>query len=345
MATVKLGRSNSSARSLDYADKRAVEKNGLNCDTEKVKDTKFEMKQVQEIYQKTDKTQAHTVIQSFSPEESKKLTPQQVNQMGMELAQEIAPTHQVAVYTHVDKEHLHNHIIINAIDLETGKKYHHHNDFERVKTVNDNICKAHHLEIIQPRKQHEKRTSSEIQMNRRGKTPWKDEVRRKIDSVMSDSSISSYKAFREHLEEKGVIVHDRGKNVTYELLEGNKKVRGSKLGSSYEKNTLKQEFNVRQKRATYRKTIANKSRQKRRIVSSKNRYEYNLARFKKSLCVDFEEKLTERKGLIPQMSKDYFKKKKFKANKPLKIISPVKFQRVIPKTIEPTRSLGNSLSL
>lgn len=214
-----------------------------------------------------------------------------------------------------------------------------------MKKVNDNICKAHHLEIIQPRKQHEKRTSAEIQMNRRGKTPWKDEVRRKIDSVMSDSSISSYKAFRKHLEENGVIVHDRGKNVTYELIEGNKRVRGSKLGSSYEKNTLKQEFNVRQKRATYRKTIANKSRQQRRVVSSKNRYEYNLSRFKKSLCVDFEEKLTERKGTIPQMNKDYFKNKKFKADKPLKIISSVKFQRVISKTIEPTRSLGNSLSL
>lgn len=122
-------------------------------------------------------------------------------------------------------------------------------------------------------------------------------------------------------------------------------MRGSKLGNSYEKNTIKQEFNVREKRATYRKTIANKSRQKRRFVSNKNRYEYNLDRFKKSLYVDFEEKLAEWKGTIPQMNKDYFKNKKFKANKPLTLSSPVKFQLVIRKTIEPARSLGQSLSL
>ncbi|EGO8335049.1 relaxase/mobilization nuclease domain-containing protein, partial [Enterococcus faecalis] len=168
---------------------------------------------------------------------------------------------------------------------------------------------------------------------------------KKIDSVMSDSSISSYQAFRERLEEKGVIIHDRGKNVTYELLEGNKRVRGAKLGSSYEKNTLKQEFNVRERKETYKKIIGNKASHNRRLVSSKNRYEYNLARFKKSLCVEFEEKLTERKGAMPRMNKDYFKTHKFKTDKSITLVSPVKFQRVIPKTIEPTRSLGKSLSL
>ncbi|MCS6719563.1 relaxase/mobilization nuclease domain-containing protein, partial [Proteus mirabilis] len=240
---------------------------------------------------------------------------------------------------------LHNHIIINAVDLETGKKYHHHNDFDRVKKVNDTICKEHHLEIIQPKKPHEKRTSAEIQMKRRGNSPWKDEVRKKIDSVMSDSSISSYKAFRERLKEKGVFVHDRGKNVTYELSEGNKRVRGSKLGSSYEKSTLTQEFSAREKRATYKQAISNKTIGKRRFASSKNRYEDNLARFKESMCVDFELKLMERKGAMPRMNKDYFKTHKFKTKKPLPNISPVTFTRVITKAVEPTRSLGKSLSL
>ncbi|EOV2563367.1 relaxase/mobilization nuclease domain-containing protein [Enterococcus faecalis] len=342
MATVKVSTTTSCSRAINYAEKRAEVKDGLNCDVEHAKQ---EMSMVREIHGKTDGTQAHLVIQSFSPEESQQLGAEKINQLGIELAEKIAPDHQIAVYTHVDKEHFHNHIVINSVNLETGKKYHQHKEFNHVKGLNDEILKQHHLEIVQPQKHFEKLTSAEVQIKRRGGTPWKDEVRKKIDSVMSDSSISSYQAFRERLEEKGVIIHDRGKNVTYELLEGNKRVRGAKLGSSYEKNTLKQEFNVRERKETYKKIIGNKASHNRRLVSSKNRYEYNLARFKKSLCVEFEEKLTERKGAMPRMNKDYFKTHKFKTDKSITLVSPVKFQRVIPKTIEPTRSLGKSLSL
>lgn len=38
-------------------------------------------------------------------------------------AENLAPNHQVAVYTHADTDHVHNHIVINSIDLETGRKY------------------------------------------------------------------------------------------------------------------------------------------------------------------------------------------------------------------------------
>ena len=58
------------------------------------------------------------MIQSFKPGE---VTPEQCNQLGLELAEKIAPNHQVAVYTHADTNHVHNHIVINSIDLETGK--------------------------------------------------------------------------------------------------------------------------------------------------------------------------------------------------------------------------------
>ncbi|MFN6688237.1 relaxase/mobilization nuclease domain-containing protein, partial [Enterococcus gallinarum] len=177
-----------------------------------------------------------------SPEESAQLGAEKINQLGMELAQAIAPDHQIAVYTHVDKEHFHNHIVINSVNLETGNKYHQYKEFNHVKGLNDKILKQHHLEIVQPQKHYEKLTSEEIQIKRREGTPWKDEVRRKIDEVMQDRSVSSYEAFRERLEERGIKVHERGQNVTYELLEDNKKVRGNKLGSSYERETIQQEL-------------------------------------------------------------------------------------------------------
>ena len=239
MATIKVSTTTSCSRAINYAEKRAEVKDGVNCDIDHAKQ---EMSMVREMHGKTDGTQAHLIIQSFSPEESQQLGAEKINQLGIELAEKIAPDHQIAVYTHVDKEHFHNHIVINSVNLETGNKYHQHKEFDHVKGLNDEILKQHHLEIVQPQKHYEKLTSAEVQIKRRGGTPWKDEVRRKIDEIMEDRSVSSYKAFRERLKENGVIVHDRGKNVTYELLEGHRKVRGNKLGSSYERENIQQEL-------------------------------------------------------------------------------------------------------
>ncbi|MBF2777497.1 relaxase/mobilization nuclease domain-containing protein, partial [Staphylococcus haemolyticus] len=108
MATTKLGNTKSASRAINYAEKRAEEKSGLNCDVDYAKSA---FKQTRSLYGKEDGVQAHTVIQSFSPGE---VTPEQCNQLGLELAEKIAPNHQVAVYTHTDKDHYHNHIVINS---------------------------------------------------------------------------------------------------------------------------------------------------------------------------------------------------------------------------------------
>ncbi len=89
----------------------------MNCDVDYAKSA---FKQTRALYGKENGIQAHTIIQSFKPGE---VTPEQCNQLGLELAEKIAPNHQVAVYTHADTDHVHNHIVINSIDLETGRKY------------------------------------------------------------------------------------------------------------------------------------------------------------------------------------------------------------------------------
>src|SRR5699024_4541845 len=59
----------------------------------------------------------------FKPDE---VTPEKANQVGLELAKKLAPNHEVAVYTHDDTNHVHNHIVINSVNFETGKKYQAH---------------------------------------------------------------------------------------------------------------------------------------------------------------------------------------------------------------------------
>lgn len=197
MATTKLGNTKSASRAINYAEKRAVEKSGLNCDVDYAKSA---FKQTRALYGKEDGIQAHTIIQSFKPGE---VTPEQCNQLGLELAEKIAPNHQVAVYTHADTDHVHNHIVINSIDLETGRKYQSNKkQREFVKKANDEICVSHHLSIPDRQAQIRYTQAEKGIVFHREEYSWKDELRELIENAKTHTS--NLETFSEHLEAKGV---------------------------------------------------------------------------------------------------------------------------------------------
>ena len=68
------------------------------------------------------KLDAIHIVQSFSSEDSKKLIPEQYTEQGEELVQKMFPGHQFAVVTHTDTDKMHNHIIVNPVNLKTGKR-------------------------------------------------------------------------------------------------------------------------------------------------------------------------------------------------------------------------------
>jgi len=241
MATVKVSTTKNGTRAINYAEKRATVKDGLNCE---IHNAKLEMATVRSFYNKTDNIQAHLIIQSFSHEESQQLGAEKINHLGIELAQKVAPDHQIAVYTHTDKEHFHNHIVMNSVSFSDGSKYHQHHFFDYVKSLNDEIAKEHGLNIVQESAL-ERKTIAEIKLEEKGQVSWKQEIRIAVDNTMKDRSVNSYERFRESLNEKGIDVSLRGENITYELLEGKNKVRGTKLGEDYQKEPLLTELNRR----------------------------------------------------------------------------------------------------
>src|SRR5699024_10748405 len=111
MATIQLGTNDSASQLCNYAEKRTIEKYGYNHDIDY---EKSQMKHTRELFSKNDGIQAHHVIQSFKPDE---VTPEKANQVGLELAKKLAPNHEVAVYTHDDTNHVHNHIVINSVNF------------------------------------------------------------------------------------------------------------------------------------------------------------------------------------------------------------------------------------
>jgi len=232
MATIKLSTTKNANALLKYAEKRAEVSNSLDCDVDYVRN---QFKATREIWGKSGGIQAHHMIQSFKPDE---VDPQKANEIGLQLAEKLAKGHEVAIYTHTDKDHIHNHIVINAVNYEDGRKFHAHGQeaIDRFREASDELCKEHGLSIVEERSSDVRYTLAEQSLLEKGESSWKDEIRTAIDQAKEQTA--SFEEFQERLKEQGVQATLRGKNITYEHLESNKKVRGSKLGLAYEKETI-----------------------------------------------------------------------------------------------------------
>ena len=86
----------------------------------------LEMMTTKQRFQKTNGRQFYHFVQSFS--ETDDLTPQEVNAIGLELAQRAFPGYEVVIATHVDTNHLHNHLVVNSVSCENGRKLHQNRD-------------------------------------------------------------------------------------------------------------------------------------------------------------------------------------------------------------------------
>lgn len=229
MATTKLGNTRVAARSISYAEKKAVVKSSINCDIDNVRAS---FRTVREIHGKNDGVQAHTIIQSFKPGE---VTPEQANALGRELAERVAKGHQVAIYTHGDTEHIHNHIVINSVADETGKKYQiNAKKRHEIKDTNDEICRENGLSIVE-KKQEIRKTQAEIELEKKGVVTWKQEIRDVVEVAKEKSKTKE--EFVEILRESNIYFKETNKTVTY-LHSNGQKIRGKRLGNLYDKEEI-----------------------------------------------------------------------------------------------------------
>lgn len=240
MATTYIKRSKSASRLVNYAEKRAVLKDGHNIDVDYAKS---EFKQVREIYGNRGSTEAYTSRVAFSPKEFDPKS-EQDQQKALDIAKEIYqktyPNHQVAMYVHNDTNSLHVHAVIGAINLETGKKLHGDwNEFrEKLVKNTDEVVKNHGLEVTIPNEKADKQTMSEIKMSERGDISWKAVMKQEIQEVLQKESCKNFDEFQEKLSERGISATERGKNITYTFDDINRKVRGSTLGNAYSKENV-----------------------------------------------------------------------------------------------------------
>ncbi|HGZ7422771.1 TPA: relaxase/mobilization nuclease domain-containing protein, partial [Streptococcus pneumoniae] len=174
----------------------------------------------QEVNQR--KIHSHHIIQSFSPDDH--LTPEQINRIGYEAAKELTGGRfRFIVATHVDKGHIHNHIILNSIDQNSDKKFLWDYKAEHnLRMVSDRLSKIAGAKIIENRYSHR-----QYEVYR--KTNYKYEIKQRVYFLIENS-----KNF-EDLKKKAKALHlkidFRHKHVTYFMTDSNMKqvVRDSKL--------------------------------------------------------------------------------------------------------------------
>ncbi|HFI0374009.1 TPA: SAG1250 family conjugative relaxase [Streptococcus suis] len=143
---------------------------------------------------KQTKIHAHHLIQSFSPED--KLTPEEINRIGYETIKELTGGNfRFIVTTHTDKDHIHNHILINSIDLNSDKKLKWDYAQERnLRMISDRLAKESGAKIIPPnRYSHEKFETYR-------KTNHKFELKQRLYFLMENS-----KSFEDFLAKAPVL--------------------------------------------------------------------------------------------------------------------------------------------
>jgi len=250
--TEKWLKENDLQKQPEFENYRAVAMGGTNgIMPEYAKD---QFRTVQQMYgQSQRKNQVLRITQSFAPNELSALKTQdwqRANNLGCELAQKLYPDYQSAVYTHIDgKKHVvHNHIIVNKVNIRTGKKLSEapKQTVARLRDYNDKIAKRENWKVLEPVR--ERKTDTEIDLSKKHEYSYMKDLRNRIDKVLLDGSTNDFKSFTENLNKKGVIVKERGKNLSYSFLDTNNKqrrARGTRLGTDYEKETIKHELERR----------------------------------------------------------------------------------------------------
>ena len=235
-------------RVLDYignADKtitpdgRAVLETAINCQLE----TAYrEMMDTKKRWSKRGGVLGYHLVHSYAPGE---VTPEQAHSIGVEFAQQLLQgKYEVVVSTHLDHDHIHNHILFNSVSLTDGKKF--RDNFQAyygdIRGTSNAVSRKHGLSVIEPKGKG--KHYAEWDAQRKGNTTVRDLVRRDIDAVIEQSF--TYASFLAGLRKIGYEIKS-GSNRTHTSVKppgGGNFVRLNGLGTGYTEDDIKRRLSA-----------------------------------------------------------------------------------------------------
>ena len=182
---------------------------------------------------------AHHVIQSFSPEDSRRVTARELHELGVRFADEFTGgEYRYVIATHVDRGHTHNHIIICATSDVTFRKMRTKPGvtISRLREISDRLCQEAGLDVLPELKPARERrrhgvSFAELYASAKGDA-IKDRIRAAIDTAAGAST--DFDSFVHELNSAGVTVIVRGRHLTFTDMASGLRVRDVKLGRAYD---------------------------------------------------------------------------------------------------------------
>jgi hypothetical protein len=184
-----------------------------------------EMETVKNMHGKNNGRQYIHIVQSFNPEDI--LSYEDANKIGVLLAERFTGF-QAVVTTHKDREHIHNHILLNTVNFETGLKFQQSKkDMQAVKNSSDELCLAHGLSVIEKPSADTDIQKNEYHAAMKGES-WKIALIVSIDKAMEVSKSKDEFIANMNRLGYGVSWTAARKNITYTTPD-DKKCRDNKL--------------------------------------------------------------------------------------------------------------------
>ena len=216
---------------------------------------------------------ARHVIQSF---EIGEVTPELAHEIGKQFADEIlGGKYEYVLTTHIDKDHVHNHLIFNAVDFVN---YHAYKSYKRIyydmREVSDRLCKENGLSVIPP-SQNKGMGYKEYTEAKRG-TSWKQKLKQTIDRLVITAK--DYDDFLRLMQEAGYEIKT-GKYISFRAKGQERFTRSKTIGENYTEERIKERIAGRTPRRSQRQTtpkvisLIGDIQERIRLIDSKG-YEY-----------------------------------------------------------------------
>ena len=191
---------------------------------------------------------ARHVIQSF---EIGEVTPELAHEIGKQFADEIlGGKYEYVLTTHIDKDHVHNHLIFNAVDFVD---YHAYKSYKRIyydmREVSDRLCKENGLSVIPP-SQNKGMGYKEYTEAKRG-TSWKQKLKQTIDRLVITAK--DYDDFLRLMQEAGYEIKT-GKYISFRAEGQERFTRSKTIGENYTEERIKERIAGRTPRKSQRQT-------------------------------------------------------------------------------------------
>ena len=192
---------------------------------------------------------ARHVIQSF---EIGEVTPELAHEIGKQFADEIlGGKYEYVLTTHIDKDHVHNHLIFNAVDF---MDYHAYKSYKRIyydmREVSDRLCKENGLSVIPP-SQNKGMGYKEYTEAKRG-TSWKQKLKQTIDRLVITAK--DYDDFLRLMQEAGYEIKT-GKYISFRAEGQERFTRSKTIGENYTEERIKERIAGRTPRRNRRQTV------------------------------------------------------------------------------------------